>query len=177
MSATTLPRPRASKDMPRHAGDPYWHGGPAEGYLRSFDPGRTARDCAHQMRKLADAMPDDAPEAEMRRERLRARAAEIDAGQFNPAHHFRVMVPHWHDTPKGKRGQSVSYPCRGCYLYTFDEAWLLMEAFAAQRGWSDGHAMECWAEGRGQNLTLGIIYDGIADPMREVPAGPERVRG
>jgi hypothetical protein len=163
--------------MPRHDGPPYWRGGPAETYLRGMGPDYIARNCAAQMRELADAMPKDAPQFLRRRACLRARAAEIDAGQYNSTRHFRVIVPHYHETPSGRKTlRQVSYPCRGCFLYTFDEAWLLMEAFAAKRGWSDGHRMEVYAEGRGQNMALGYIYDGIAEPCREVPEGEERER-
>ncbi len=153
--------------MSRHVGLPY---GPAfclDGTGAQWEAARVA----NALRSMARSMPDDAPEAERRRECLRARAAEIDAGQYNATPHFRVIVP---DGREGKEGRAVAYPCRGCRLYTFDEAWLVMEGIAARRGWSDGHPWDTSAEGRGQNLTLGIIYDGIAEPMRDVPVGKGR---
>jgi hypothetical protein len=159
----------------------YWRGGPAETSERTLDRDgdtfwakRTARRCARQMRELAAALPDDAPKAEQRRACLLTRAAEIEAGQSNPVHHFRVAVPFERVAPSGRKSKRVmTYPCSGCLLYTFDEAWLLMETFAA-RSYAAGTECDVWAEGRGQNFTLDIIYDGIADPMREVSPGPSR---
>lgn len=173
-SSTATPAP----SMARHTGPAYWQGGPAETSERTpgeFWDARTARRCACQMRELADAMPDDAPDAARRRACLRERADQIDAGQYNPAHHFRVFVPYYRETPKGRRVlRELSYPCRGRLLYTFDEAWLLMEAFAAKRGWEDCHPLDTRAEGRGQNMALSYIYDGIAEPCREVSPGHDR---
>lgn len=173
-----------STTLPAAPSAPYWHGGPAEtsertlGHdpeSRAFWSGRIARRCASQMRDLAAAMPDSAPRASERRACLLARAAEIDAGQFSPIHNFRVFVPYYRKTPKGRRTQKIlSYPCRGCFLYTFDEAWLLMESFSAKRGGEFTGELSCWAEGRNQNLALDYIYDGIAEPNREVAGESER---
>ena len=151
----------------------YWHGGPAETYLRGMGPEYIAKNCAAQMRELAAALPDNAPDAERRRACLLARAAEIDEGKYHPVHHFEVFVPFYRKS--GLKGlvtrRELSYPCRGFRLYTFDEAWLLLEAFASKEGYDCDDS--CWAEGRGQNMDLDCIYDGIADPCRAVPDGPE----
>ncbi len=154
--------------MPRHAGiAPYYKGNSriSTGYM-------TPEEWANEMRYIASLMPDDAPEAVMRRVALRSRAEEINAGRVNTIKHFHVIVPYWKTSPKGNKVlRAISYPCNGCQLYSFDEAWIMMEIFAAKRGWSDGHEMEAYAEGSNQNLSLGILYDGIAEPMKDVPEG------
>lgn len=141
---------------------PYYLGNPrvSSGYM-------TPREVAHELRHVASLIPDSLPRAEDRKVALRQRAADIDAGQHNPTRHFTVFIPVMR---KGKR-KAVTLPCSGFSLYTFDEAWLILETYAARRGWgTEAHAaMDCWAEGRGQNMALDYIYDGIAEPMREVP--------
>lgn len=154
---------REALKMPRHDGVPYYHGD-----SRISSGHATPSQWANEFRYIADLMPDDAPDAIRRRECLRNRAAAIEAGQVRTERHFRVIVPAIRETPAGRATlRNVSYPCSGCSLYSFDEAWILMEVFAAKRGWSDGADMDTYAEGLGQNLTLGILYDGIADPMAE----------
>ncbi len=138
--------------------------------------GLTARECANEFRYIARLMPASADADGRRRKALRARAAAIDAGQFIAARHFRVMVPAWRGA-RGRPGGKVaimvlSYPCRGGQLYTFDEAWIFLEGQAARHAWplpAGDRELECWAEGANQNMDLGIIYDGIAEPTREVP--------
>lgn len=132
----------------------------------------TAAECANELRHIASAMPDTAERAAERKTCLIARAYDIDHGQHNPMRHFRVIVPGYSARLSTKPNHKptlrrISYPCTGCALYTFDEALILLETFAAKRGLRDDE-LTPWADGRGQRFDLGIVYDGIAEPMREV---------
>ncbi len=144
---------------------PYYLGNPRLGNLHPHEQ-------ANELRHIAAAIPTDAPRAAERNTCLIARAYDIDQGRHNPARHYRVIVPGYAPRLSTKRGRAralrrVSYPCTGCALYTFDEAWTLLEAFAAKRGLTDDE-LTPWAEGTGQRFDLGIVYDGIAEPMRGV---------
>lgn len=137
----------------------------------------TPREIANEMRYIASLIPLDSYRADDRRFALTARAADIDAGQIQMRRHFRIMIPNGLKPKRRGAYPIVTLPCRGRSLYTFDEAWLILEAYAARRGFAaNGEnpdadaALECWAEGDNQNLDLGILYDGIAEPMKGDPA-------
>lgn len=144
---------------------PYYLGNPrvSSGYM-------TPREVANEMRHIASVIPLDSFRADDRRFALTARAADIDAGQVNQRRHFTVVIPCERRKVKGRWIDAVTLPCSDYPLYTFDEAWLILEAYAARRGWGEaeanGSSKDCYATGEGQNMDLGIIYDGIAEPMR-----------
>lgn len=144
---------------------PYYRGNPrvSSGYM-------TPREVANEMRYIASVIPLDSYRADDRRFALVARASDIDAGQHNPKRHFTVFIPCERHKVKGRWIEAVTLPCSGHPPYTFDESWLVLEAYAARLGWNDTDpemdALDCWAEGDGQNMDLGCLYDGIADPIR-----------
>ncbi len=150
---------------------PYYLGHPrvSSGYM-------TPREIANEMRHIASLIPLDSYRADDRRLALTARAADIDAGQIQMRRHFRVMIPNGLKPKRNGAYPVITLPCRGCSLYTFDEAWLILEAYAARRGFAGNGenpdadaALECWAEGDNQNIDLGILYDGMAEPMKDAP--------
>ncbi len=147
---------------------PYYLGNPrvSSGYM-------TAREVANEMRFIASRIPVDSYRASERKESLTQRAAQIDAGQISMKRHFTIFIPNGLKPKRRGEYPAVTLPCRGHPPYTFDEAWLVLETYAARRGLSDGgqnatvdSALECWAEGDGQNMDLGCLYDGIVEPMR-----------
>jgi hypothetical protein len=144
---------------------PYYRGNPAisSGHM-------TPAQVANEMRYIAKVIPADSFRAEDRKAALIQRAADIDAGQVNQRRHFTVVIPIERKKVKGRWVEALTLPCSGCLPYTFDEAWLILEVYAAKRGWRqteyDGAIDDCYATGERQNMDLGILYDGIADPMR-----------
>ncbi len=139
---------------------PYYLGNPAisSGYM-------TSTQVANEMRHIASVIPLDSFRADDRSFALTARASDIDAGLVNPKRDFRVLVDNV-GVSKPRKTRVVAYPYDGRPLFTFDEAWLMLEVFAARRGWVTDTKMDAWAEGETQRFDLGIVYDGIADPMR-----------
>jgi len=141
---------------------PYYLGNPrvSSGYMLPLE-------IANEMRYIASVIPADSFRADDRKVALNQRAADIDAGQINERRHFTVVIPIERKKVKGRWIEALTLPCSGCRPYTFDEAWLILETYAAKRGWGEeAGVLDCYATGERQNMDLGILYDGIAEPMR-----------